>query len=82
MDGLSSVLDTLAGGDLAGLGDGELLDRIAALVAARNRIEAELARTVRAADVRRAAEHDGLTTMRSWLRGHARLSAAEAGRVV
>ncbi|MFW3168736.1 DUF222 domain-containing protein [Geodermatophilus sp. CPCC 206100] len=82
MDGLSSVLDALGDGDLAGLGDGELLDRTAALVAARNRIEAELARTVRAADVRRAAEHDGLTTMRSWLRGHARLSAAEAGRVV
>jgi hypothetical protein len=32
----------------------------------RNRIDAELARTVRVADVRQACEHDGLKTMPSW----------------
>ena len=46
------------------------------LVRARNRIDAELARTVRRADLTQAAEHDGLKSMRSWLRGHARLSDA------
>jgi hypothetical protein len=51
-------------------------------VRARNRIDAELARTVRAADLARAAEHDGLESMQSWLRGHARLSAGEARRLI
>jgi hypothetical protein len=53
------------------------------LVAVRNRIDAELARTVRRADVTDAAElDDGIKTMQSWLRGHCRLSVAEAARVV
>ncbi|MGY1634006.1 DUF222 domain-containing protein [Geodermatophilus sp. SYSU D01186] len=82
MDGLSSVLDALAGDDLHALSDGELLDRTAALVASRNRLDAELARTVRTADARQAAEHDGLKSMQSWLRGHARLSGTAAARVV
>src|SRR4051812_6816342 len=60
----------------------ELLDRTAALVAARNRIDAELARTVRRAELAQAPEHDGLKTMQSWLRGHARLSPAAAGQLV
>src|SRR4051812_26879206 len=59
-----------------------LLDRTAALVAARNRIDAELARTVRRAELTQAPEHDGLKTMASWLRGHARLSPAAAGQLV
>ena len=82
MAGLSAVLDALAGDDLHALSDGELLSRAAELVRVRNRIDAELSRTVRAAEVRQACEHDGLTTMPAWLRGHARLSPAEAGRVV
>ena len=53
------------------------------LVAARNRLDAELARSVAAADVTGAPEqHDGIKTMQSWLRGHCRLSGAEADRVV
>src|SRR3954470_623975 len=59
-----------------------LLDRTAALVAARNRIDAELARTVRRAELAQAPEHDGLKTIASWLRGHARLSPAAAGQLV
>jgi hypothetical protein len=80
--GSSSVLDGLADDDLHVLSDGELLDRTAELVRARNRIDAELARTVRAADVRQACERDGLKTMPSWLRGHARLSPFAAARLV
>jgi hypothetical protein len=49
---------------------------------AQNRIAAEVARTVREAEVSGAAEVDGLKTMTSWLRGHAHLSTAETTRVV
>jgi hypothetical protein len=59
-----------------------LLDRVAELVRARNRIDAELARTVRRAELAQAPEHDGLKTIASWLRGHARLSPAAAGQLV
>src|SRR4051794_22726097 len=79
---LQSGLDSLAGDDLHAMTAPELLDRTAVLVAARNRIDAELARTVRRAELAQAAEHDGLKTMASWLRGHARLSPAAAGQLV
>src|SRR3954449_13365260 len=76
-----SALDGLAAEDLFGLSAAGLLDRTAVLVAARNRIDAELARTVRRAELAQAPEHDGLKTMQSWLRGHARLSPAAAGQL-
>ncbi len=82
MGELASALEALAAGDLHALAAPQLLDRTAELVRARNRIDAELARTVRRADLAQAPEHDGLTTMRSWLRGHARLSPAAAGQLV
>ncbi|MGY1842599.1 DUF222 domain-containing protein [Modestobacter sp. SYSU DS0875] len=78
---MASALDALAGEELHGLTDGEVLDRTALLVAARNRLDAELTRTVRHAAVSQAAERDGLKSMRSWLTGHARLSAGEADRI-
>ncbi|MGY1813810.1 DUF222 domain-containing protein [Blastococcus sp. SYSU D00820] len=65
----------------AGLG-GDVLDDVAALVAERNRIDARLARMVRTAQLTQAPERDGLTSMTSWLKGHCRLSAAEAGQLV
>ncbi len=68
--------------DLHALSDGALLERTAELVRERNRIDAELTRTVRVADARQACEHDGLKTMPSWLRDHARLSAAAAAQLV
>jgi hypothetical protein len=37
---------------------------------------------VRACELTQAAERDGLTTVRSWLRGHRRLSPAAASRIV
>src|SRR3954469_16767871 len=77
-----SALDALAAEDLHALFGPGLLDRTTMLLAARNRIEAELTRTVREADVVQAAEHDGLKSMASWLRGHGRLSPAAATRLV
>ena len=50
-------------------------------------LDAELARTVRRAELAQASEHDGLKSMKSWLRTHARQSASaviglvKAGRV-
>ncbi|SDY56741.1 protein of unknown function [Geodermatophilus africanus] len=72
----------LADDDLHALGDRALLDRTAELVRERNRIDAELTRTIRVADARQACEHDGLKTMPSWLRNHSRLSAAAAAELV
>src|SRR3954471_24661980 len=76
------ALDGLAAEDLFGLSAPGVLHRTAVLVAARNGIDAELARTVRRAELVQAPEHDGLKTMASWLRGHARLSPAAAGQLV
>ena len=80
---LQSLLDSL---DTAPLDElvtaDQVLDRAALLVAARNAADAELTCTVRRAENLQAPERDGLTSMRSWLRGHLRLSAREAGRLV
>src|SRR4028119_288128 len=61
---------------------GDVLDDVAALVAERNRIDALLARRVRAAELSQAPERDGQRSMGSWLRGHCRLSGTEASRLV
>jgi hypothetical protein len=77
---LLSALDALATDDLDGVAAPQLLDRSALLVRARNRIDAELARTVRRADCVQASDHDGIKSMASWLRGHLRLSRARRAR--
>ncbi|WP_091441444.1 HNH endonuclease signature motif containing protein [Geodermatophilus poikilotrophus] len=82
MEQLLAAVETLAAEDLAPLFGPALLDRLGPLLVAQNRLAAEVARTVREAEVSGAAEVDGLKTMASWLRGHAHLSAAEAARVV
>ncbi|MGZ4669541.1 MAG: DUF222 domain-containing protein, partial [Blastococcus sp.] len=82
MGELLSALDALAADDLHALFGPPLLDRTQMLLQARNRIDAELTRTVREADVVQAAEHDGLKTMASWLRGHGLLSETAASRLV
>ena len=82
MSELQSALDAFRADDLHGLGNGPTLDRVALLVAARNRLDAELTRAVRHAELTRAAEHDGLKSMRSWLIGHASLAPTEASRIV
>ena len=82
MDELLAGLDALAAEDLAPLFGPALLDRLRPLLVAQNRLAAEVARTVREAEVSGAAEVDGLKTMASWLRGHGHLSDAQAARVV
>jgi hypothetical protein len=79
MGELVSALDALASDDLYLLPGPQLLDRIRDLVLAQNRLAAELTRAVRRAELTQAAEHDGLKSMQSWLRGHVRLSPAAAG---
>src|SRR3954471_3996638 len=84
-EGLAAVaagLDVLAAEDLYAQPGPHLLDRSAGLIAARNRIDAELARTVRRAELAQAPEHDGHKSMAAWLRGHCRLSGAAAGQLV
>src|SRR3954447_22201875 len=68
--------------DLHALSDQQLLDRTRALVVERNRIDAELAHTVRVAENRQAFQGDGMATTQSWLRGHCRFSASAASQVV
>ena len=82
MGELSSFLDALAADDLHAMPSPQVLERVAELVRVANRIAAELTRTVRHAESTQAAESDGLKTMQSWLRGHARLSPAAASRLV
>jgi hypothetical protein len=82
VDELLAGLDALAAEDLTPLFGPALLDRLRPLLVAQNRLAAEVARTVRECEVSGAAEHDGLTTMPSWLRGHGHLSDAQAARVV
>ncbi len=82
MDELLASLDALAAEDLTPLFGPALLDRLGPLLVAQNRLAAEVARTVREAEVSGAAEVDGLKTMASWLRGHGHLSTTEAARVV
>jgi Domain of unknown function (DUF222) len=59
-----------------------LLDRIRELVAARNRLDAELAAAVRRAEGAQAFAHDGMVSAAAWLRGHCRLSPAAARQLV
>ncbi len=82
MDQLTAALDGLAAEDLAPLSGPRLLDRLRPLLAAQNRLAAEVARTVREAELSGAAEVDGLKSMTSWLRGHGHLSDPQAARVV
>jgi hypothetical protein len=82
VDELLAGLDALAAEDLSPLFGPALLDRLRPLLAAQNRLAAEIARTVRECEVSGAAEVDGLKTMPSWLRGHGHLSEAEAARMV
>jgi hypothetical protein len=77
---LQSLLDAGPIEDL--ITDDQLLDRTALLVAVGNAVDAELTATVRRAQNMQAPERDGQTSMRSWLRGHVRLSARAAARIV
>src|SRR5690242_16592565 len=82
MCSIVSALDELAAEDLTGLPGLLVLDRLRELLPLVNRLHAEVARTVRRAEIAGASEHDGSKTMVSWLRGHARLSQAAASQLV
>jgi Domain of unknown function (DUF222)/HNH endonuclease len=82
MGELASALDSLAADDLHAMFGPQLLDRLGELLHGANQLAAEITRTVRECDRTDAAEHDGLRTMASWLRGHARLSGRAATELV
>src|SRR5688500_3960502 len=69
-------------GTAAPVDDGARLDRVRRLVAEQNRLAAELAAAVRDCEVHQSAEHDGLKSMKSWLRTHPRLSGAAISGLV
>src|SRR4051812_49829469 len=77
---MAAGLDALATDDLYGVSGPGLLDRTAVFIAQRNRLDAELARTVRRAELAQAPESDGLKSMAARLRGHCRLSIAPAAQ--
>ncbi|SOC50667.1 protein of unknown function [Blastococcus aggregatus] len=79
MDG---ALRALAAEDLKSSFGPAVIERTGSLVVARNRLDAEVARTVREGELTQAAERDGKATMASWLRGHHRLSQRESSRLV
>jgi len=79
---LMAAIDELAAEDLFPLTGRATLDRTTLITVAINRLQAEQARTVRHAECTQAPEDDGMRSMASWLRGHCRLSTAEAARVV
>jgi len=79
---LGGALEALAGENLKSLFGPAVIERTGALMVARNRLDAVLARTVREGELTQASEHDGKATMASWLRGHHRLSPREIGRLV
>jgi hypothetical protein len=79
---LEAVLDRLAADDLKPMFGPQVLDRTGRLLRAQNRLAAQVARSVREGELTQAPEHDGLKTMQSWLRGHARLSPSAAAQLV
>ncbi|WP_051515391.1 HNH endonuclease signature motif containing protein [Candidatus Blastococcus massiliensis] len=79
---LEGALQALAGQDLKPLFGPAVLERCGALVVARNRLGAEVARTVREGELTQASEHDGAASMGGWLRGHHRLPPGVASRLV
>ncbi len=82
MGELQSAVDALAAQDVHDMAPRQQLDAIRELLEARNRIDAQLARRVRGAELGQAPEDDGQKSMRSWLRGHGRLSASASGQLV
>ena len=79
---LEHALDQVAEQNLKGLFGPQVVDWTKRLLRAANRLDAQVARSVREGELTQAAEHDGAKTMQSWLRGHGRLSGAAAHRLV
>ncbi|MCO7220710.1 HNH endonuclease signature motif containing protein [Klenkia sp. PcliD-1-E] len=79
---LDAPLDLDEVEDLHRLPASDVLELLAGLVVERNRLDAQIAGVVRHAELTQAVEHDGLSSVRSWLIGHQRISAADASRMV
>ncbi|MDQ1660524.1 MAG: hypothetical protein QOJ68_504 [Blastococcus sp.] len=79
---LEAVLDRLADEDLKGMFGPQVLERTGRLLRVRNRLEAQLARSVREGELTQSSETDGQASMQSWLCGLGRLSGAAARRLV
>ena len=79
---LEAVLVRLAVEDTSASFGPQVLDRTRRLLSLRNRLDAQLTRSVREGELTGAAETDGQATMASWLRGHARYSQGAARRLV
>src|SRR4051812_35931773 len=79
---LEHALDQVAEQNLKGLFGPQVVNWTKRLLRAANRLDAQVARSVREGELTQAAEHDGAKTMQSWLRGHGRLSRAAAHRLV
>jgi hypothetical protein len=79
---LEAALDRVAAEDLKSMFGPQVLERTGRLLRLQNRLDAQVARCVREGELTQAADTDGLATMQSWLRGHARLSEAAAHRLV
>lgn len=82
MGELASAVDALATDDLHAMFGPQLLKRLGELLCIQNRLAAEIVRTVRECELTDAAESDGLKSMASWLRGHARLPSRAAAELV
>jgi hypothetical protein len=79
---LERAVDRVADQDLTGMFGPQVLERSRRLLALKNRLDAQVARTVREGELTQASEYDGAKTMQSWLRGHGRLPLASAHRLV
>ena len=82
MGELHSALDSLAADDVQAMFGPQLIERVGVLLVQRNRLDAELARTVREAEVSGGPEVDGAKTMRSWLIGRGGLTPSAASQLV
>ncbi len=82
MSELLSALDELAVVDADGLPLDGVLDLVAELSTAANRVAAALTSAVRAADRREAYRRDGAVSMKAWLRGSCRMAPSEATATV
>src|SRR3712207_4104180 len=79
---LEAAVDLLLAEDVEGLSDAQRLERVRAWARVQNKVAAGLTREIRAAENHQSAEHDGLGSMRSWLRTHTRISDPVAKRLI
>jgi hypothetical protein len=67
MSELMSVIDHLAAEDLHAMAEPTLLERTESMITLRDRLDAELARSLQALDVRQVTVSECARTTRSWL---------------